>query len=229
MRRRDFIAGLGGTPCHRRRGDRVNGGFGSKAAVLRGSPASVLLRCGERPRIGAPRATKGWGNPRPSRRSARRRESYQCFVLDCRFRRQHQQCRLVPRTLNRVPHQCGKSGVVPPSPGEIGHYHPRGGMGVRIDSATCQGYAIPPHYSSLLGKFIVHGKTRGEAQPCERVMARPNCAATPCRRLSCVHSATPVISRTAASKWTSTYPTPRPSSACRSMKCSTSASVAMPA
>jgi len=49
-----------------------------------------------------------------------------------------------------------------PSPGKIVHYHPPGGMGVRIDSAAYQGYAIPPYYDSLLGKLIVHGKTRGE-------------------------------------------------------------------
>src|SRR5271156_2350266 len=49
-----------------------------------------------------------------------------------------------------------------PSPGKIVHYHPPGGMGVRIDSAVYQGYVIPPHYDSLLGKLIVHGKTRGE-------------------------------------------------------------------
>jgi acetyl-CoA carboxylase biotin carboxylase subunit len=49
-----------------------------------------------------------------------------------------------------------------PSPGKIVHYHPPGGMGVRIDSAIYQGYAIPPHYDSLLGKLIVHGKTRAE-------------------------------------------------------------------
>ncbi len=49
-----------------------------------------------------------------------------------------------------------------PSPGRIVHYHPPGGVGVRIDSAVYQGYAIPPHYDSLLGKLIVHGKTRSE-------------------------------------------------------------------
>jgi acetyl-CoA carboxylase, biotin carboxylase subunit len=49
-----------------------------------------------------------------------------------------------------------------PSPGKIVHYHPPGGMGVRIDSAAYQGYVIPPHYDSLLGKLIVHGKTRIE-------------------------------------------------------------------
>ncbi len=49
-----------------------------------------------------------------------------------------------------------------PSPGKILHYHPPGGLGVRIDSAVYQGYAIPPHYDSLVGKLIVHGKTRTE-------------------------------------------------------------------
>ncbi|HZP78938.1 MAG TPA: acetyl-CoA carboxylase biotin carboxylase subunit [Pseudolabrys sp.] len=49
-----------------------------------------------------------------------------------------------------------------PSPGRILHYHPPGGLGVRIDSAVYQGYAIPPYYDSLVGKLIVHGKTRQE-------------------------------------------------------------------
>jgi len=49
-----------------------------------------------------------------------------------------------------------------PSPGRIVHYHPPGGLGVRVDSAVYHGYAIPPFYDSLVGKLIVHGKTRGE-------------------------------------------------------------------
>jgi acetyl-CoA carboxylase, biotin carboxylase subunit len=49
-----------------------------------------------------------------------------------------------------------------PSPGKIIHYHPPGGPGVRVDSAVYHGYAIPPFYDSLVGKLIVHGKTRGE-------------------------------------------------------------------
>jgi acetyl-CoA carboxylase, biotin carboxylase subunit len=49
-----------------------------------------------------------------------------------------------------------------PSPGKIMHYHPPGGLGVRIDSAVYQGYTIPPYYDSLVGKLIVHGKTRTE-------------------------------------------------------------------
>ncbi len=49
-----------------------------------------------------------------------------------------------------------------PSPGKIQYYHPPGGLGVRIDSAVYQGYVIPPYYDSLVGKLIVHGKTRAE-------------------------------------------------------------------
>jgi acetyl-CoA carboxylase, biotin carboxylase subunit len=49
-----------------------------------------------------------------------------------------------------------------PSPGKLLHYHPPGGLGVRVDSAVYQGYTIPPHYDSLVGKLIVHGKTRTE-------------------------------------------------------------------
>ena len=49
-----------------------------------------------------------------------------------------------------------------PSPGKIVHYHPPGGLGVRVDSAVYHGYTIPPYYDSLVGKLIVHGKTRSE-------------------------------------------------------------------
>ncbi len=49
-----------------------------------------------------------------------------------------------------------------PSPGTITYYHPPGGLGVRVDSAVYQGYTIPPHYDSLVGKLIVHGRTRNE-------------------------------------------------------------------
>ena len=49
-----------------------------------------------------------------------------------------------------------------PSPGKITSYHPPGGLGVRVDSAVYQGYTIPPFYDSMVGKLIVHGKTRTE-------------------------------------------------------------------
>jgi acetyl-CoA carboxylase biotin carboxylase subunit len=48
------------------------------------------------------------------------------------------------------------------SPGLITYFHPPGGLGVRVDSAAFQGYRIPPHYDSLVGKLIVHGRTRNE-------------------------------------------------------------------
>ncbi|WP_395697566.1 acetyl-CoA carboxylase biotin carboxylase subunit [Methylocella sp.] len=50
-----------------------------------------------------------------------------------------------------------------PSPGMINYYHPPGGLGVRVDSAVYAGYSIPPTYDSLVGKLIVHGRTRTEA------------------------------------------------------------------
>ncbi len=49
-----------------------------------------------------------------------------------------------------------------PSPGKILQYHPPGGLGVRVNSAAYQGYTIPPYYNSMVGKLIVHGKTRQE-------------------------------------------------------------------
>jgi acetyl-CoA carboxylase biotin carboxylase subunit len=49
-----------------------------------------------------------------------------------------------------------------PSPGRIAYFHPPGGLGVRVDSAVYQGYTIPPNYDSLVGKLIVHGRTRNE-------------------------------------------------------------------
>jgi acetyl-CoA carboxylase biotin carboxylase subunit len=49
-----------------------------------------------------------------------------------------------------------------PSPGKIVSFHTPGGLGVRVDSAAYQGYTIPPHYDSLVGKLIVHGRNRAE-------------------------------------------------------------------
>lgn len=49
-----------------------------------------------------------------------------------------------------------------PSPGKITYWHPPGGLGVRVDSGVYQGYSIPPFYDSLIGKLIVHGKSRNE-------------------------------------------------------------------
>lgn len=49
-----------------------------------------------------------------------------------------------------------------PSPGRITYYHPPGGLGTRVDSGVYQGYMVPPHYDSLIGKLIVHGRSRVE-------------------------------------------------------------------
>jgi acetyl-CoA carboxylase biotin carboxylase subunit len=48
------------------------------------------------------------------------------------------------------------------SPGRVTNFHQPGGLGVRVDSAVFQGYSIPPYYDSLIGKLIVHGRTRQE-------------------------------------------------------------------
>ena len=50
-----------------------------------------------------------------------------------------------------------------PSPGTVTDFHAPGGLGVRLDSAIYNGYAIPPYYDSLVGKLIVHGRDRPEA------------------------------------------------------------------
>ena len=50
-----------------------------------------------------------------------------------------------------------------PSPGLVTDCHAPGGLGVRLDSAIYDGYAIPPYYDSLIGKLIVHGRDRNEA------------------------------------------------------------------
>ncbi len=50
-----------------------------------------------------------------------------------------------------------------PSPGRISTYHQPGGPGIRIDSHIYQGYTVPPHYDSLIGKLIATGDTREQA------------------------------------------------------------------
>jgi len=50
-----------------------------------------------------------------------------------------------------------------PSPGKIDQYHPPGGPGIRVDSHIYNGYVVPPHYDSMIGKLIAHGDTRESA------------------------------------------------------------------
>jgi len=50
-----------------------------------------------------------------------------------------------------------------PCPGKITLYHPPGGPGIRVDSHIYQGYSIPSHYDSMIGKVIAYGETREQA------------------------------------------------------------------
>ena len=49
-----------------------------------------------------------------------------------------------------------------PSPGTITQYHQPGGLGIRVDSAVYQGYSIPSHYDSMIGKLITYADNRSE-------------------------------------------------------------------
>ncbi len=50
-----------------------------------------------------------------------------------------------------------------PSPGKITMYHAPGGPGVRVDTHIYNGYVVPPHYDSMIGKLITYGNTRESA------------------------------------------------------------------
>ena len=50
-----------------------------------------------------------------------------------------------------------------PSPGKITQYHVAGGLGVRVDSHIYNGYTVPPHYDSMIGKLITFAESREEA------------------------------------------------------------------
>jgi len=50
-----------------------------------------------------------------------------------------------------------------PCPGRIDEFFAPGGPGVRLDTHVHAGYFVSPHYDSLIGKLIVHKKTRAEA------------------------------------------------------------------
>jgi acetyl-CoA carboxylase, biotin carboxylase subunit len=50
-----------------------------------------------------------------------------------------------------------------PSPGRISNWHTPGGPGIRVDSHVYNGYMIPPHYDSMIGKLIAYGDTREQA------------------------------------------------------------------
>ncbi|MGV8898444.1 MAG: acetyl-CoA carboxylase biotin carboxylase subunit [Burkholderiaceae bacterium] len=50
-----------------------------------------------------------------------------------------------------------------PSPGRITSWHVPGGPGIRVDSHAYDGYYVPPHYDSMIGKVIAYGATREQA------------------------------------------------------------------
>ncbi|MDX6507260.1 MAG: acetyl-CoA carboxylase, biotin carboxylase subunit [Gaiellaceae bacterium] len=50
-----------------------------------------------------------------------------------------------------------------PAPGRITRFRPPLGPGVRLDTHIEDGYVVPPHYDSLLGKLIVWDETRPHA------------------------------------------------------------------
>jgi acetyl-CoA carboxylase biotin carboxylase subunit len=50
-----------------------------------------------------------------------------------------------------------------PSPGKIERAHMPGGLGIRVDSHIYNGYTVPPHYDSMIGKLIAFGPTRETA------------------------------------------------------------------
>jgi acetyl-CoA carboxylase biotin carboxylase subunit len=50
-----------------------------------------------------------------------------------------------------------------PSPGRITSLTLPGGPGVRVDTHIYSGYAVPPHYDSLVAKLLVSGRDRDEA------------------------------------------------------------------
>lgn len=50
-----------------------------------------------------------------------------------------------------------------PSPGRITTLNLPTGPGVRVDTASYDGYFVPPHYDSLIAKVIVHSRTRDRA------------------------------------------------------------------
>ena len=50
-----------------------------------------------------------------------------------------------------------------PSPGKVREFHAPGGLGVRVESHLYDGYTVPPHYDSMIGKLITWGDDRETA------------------------------------------------------------------
>ena len=56
-----------------------------------------------------------------------------------------------------------------PSPGKITQLHFPGGPGVRVDTHLYDGYTVPPHYDSMIGKLITYGEDRNAAMARMRI------------------------------------------------------------
>jgi len=50
-----------------------------------------------------------------------------------------------------------------PCPGTIDQFHMPGGPGIRCETHIYNGYTVPPHYDSMIGKLIAHGEDRDSA------------------------------------------------------------------
>ena len=50
-----------------------------------------------------------------------------------------------------------------PSPGVVDLWHPPGGPGIRVESHIYNGYRVPPHYDSMIGKLLAHADNREAA------------------------------------------------------------------
>jgi acetyl-CoA carboxylase biotin carboxylase subunit len=50
-----------------------------------------------------------------------------------------------------------------PCPGMIDGFHAPGGPGIRVETHIYDGYRVPPHYDSMIGKIIAHGADRNAA------------------------------------------------------------------
>jgi acetyl-CoA carboxylase biotin carboxylase subunit len=50
-----------------------------------------------------------------------------------------------------------------PCPGTIDTLHFPGGPGIRCETHLYNGYTVPPHYDSMIGKLIAHGDNRDSA------------------------------------------------------------------
>ena len=62
-----------------------------------------------------------------------------------------------------LPHPAEDPFKFTPCPGKIGNWHVPGGPGIRVDSHVYNGYTVPQHYDSMIGKLIAYGDTRDQA------------------------------------------------------------------